>query len=312
MQRESQQCESLQKELQKLRESRTGVLKAQKQQAMEYQKFKKEQQAKLELVKKADMKKKKEVESLRGELTKKSRVLGHKEKEIIRINSKLKTCEEHISHLLKIQNKNRNRNLGAGSGPSSGPGGLNTSLGGIAGLSRLAADKDGLTVSEIENLLSSKSMLDNLIKDRVERRRTRALYEKKLQELQELNEEMTAEACRMQLLLGRKLELEIQINEAAQSEDAADENIDSLTNIKSSDDIEILQRLQVDLQEVEVNIDRMSRDMGLYNADLEDLAMRIESGATGASIVGGDASAVRENDSFESLGRDIICEFQLI
>jgi hypothetical protein len=51
------------------------------------------------------------------EILKKTRVLGLKDKEISRITSKLKTCEEHISKLHKIQSKNRGNKLVNASSP---------------------------------------------------------------------------------------------------------------------------------------------------------------------------------------------------
>ena len=47
--------------------------------------------------------------TLKSELVKRDRVLGHKDREIGRINSKLKACEEHISQLLKMQTRTRSQ-----------------------------------------------------------------------------------------------------------------------------------------------------------------------------------------------------------
>ena len=74
-------------------------------------KLKKDQAVKAMSFKKNDVKKQQMMNTLKAELTKKERILALKDKEITRINMKLRACEEHITQLLKIQNRNRaNRN----------------------------------------------------------------------------------------------------------------------------------------------------------------------------------------------------------
>ena len=75
-------------------------------------KMKKEQQSKLSTMKKSDVKKQQQMNTLKGELVKRERILGHKDREIARINTKLKACEEHIAQLLRLQNRNRVRTNG--------------------------------------------------------------------------------------------------------------------------------------------------------------------------------------------------------
>lgn len=77
-------------------------------------KMKKEQQVKLTTMKKSEARKQQQLSVLKGELVKRERIMGHKDKEIARVNAKLKACEEHIGQLLKIQNRNRSKTTLAG------------------------------------------------------------------------------------------------------------------------------------------------------------------------------------------------------
>lgn len=71
--------------------------------------MKKEQQVKLTAMKKSEAKKQQQMNTLRGELIKRERIMGHKDREIARVSAKLKACEEHVGQLLKIQNRNRSK-----------------------------------------------------------------------------------------------------------------------------------------------------------------------------------------------------------
>lgn len=81
-------------------------------------KMKKDQQSKLTTMKKSDVKKQQQMNTLKGELIKRERILSHKDREIVRINSKLKACEDHIAQLLKLQNKSRARATGTVTSPT--------------------------------------------------------------------------------------------------------------------------------------------------------------------------------------------------
>jgi hypothetical protein len=89
-------------------------------QGLQMAKMKKDQQSKLSTMKKSDVKKQQQMNNLKCELVKRERILGHKDREISRVNAKLKACEEHIGQLLKLQNRNRTRTppSAAGSTPS--------------------------------------------------------------------------------------------------------------------------------------------------------------------------------------------------
>lgn len=78
-------------------------------QGLQMAKMKKDAQSKLSTMKKSDVKKQQQMNNLKCELVKRERILGHKDREISRVNAKLKACEEHIGQLLKLQNRNRSR-----------------------------------------------------------------------------------------------------------------------------------------------------------------------------------------------------------
>ena len=90
----------------------------QRLQGQQMAKMKKDQQSKLTTMKKSDVKKQQQMNILKSELIKRERILSHKDKEISRINSKLKTCEDHIAQLLKLQNKSRARTNGTVTSPT--------------------------------------------------------------------------------------------------------------------------------------------------------------------------------------------------
>jgi hypothetical protein len=144
------------------------------------------QVTKLATMKKSDLKKQRQMNDLKGELVKKERILGNKDKEIMRIQSKLKACEQHIAQLLKLQSKSRVNNTTAkGQGSATG---LGSGTGMNASVSATGEDLRGsLSREEAEYLVSSKGLLDNLLADRLERRRLRALFDRKNNVLQGLN-----------------------------------------------------------------------------------------------------------------------------
>jgi SMC interacting uncharacterized protein involved in chromosome segregation len=97
-----------------------SLQRQQKVQAQQINKLKKEQQVKLSSLKKSDIKKQQHVNTLKSEIVKRDRIMGHKDKEITRVNSKLKACEDHVAQLLKLNNRNRVKNNVAGGAASVG------------------------------------------------------------------------------------------------------------------------------------------------------------------------------------------------
>jgi hypothetical protein len=305
MQRESKRVGEMQRELTKLKEARVTLMKQQKQQSLQMLKMKKEQSIKLSNLKKSDIKKQRLMNNLKSELVKKERVLGHKDKEISRINSKLKACEDHISQLLKIQHKNRTK-----------------SSNNLLGFNEL---KVSLIAADYEHLVSSKSMLDNLVVDRLERRRVRSQYEKKSASLLELNKELVQEVNELDVLTARKAALRTTMKQFFHSnftaetvsgqksktvqfpqvETADDDDNWFLDSEESPRDLST-EELEVRAEyhdtsdliaQTEVNIDRISRELDLFNADLDTLSQRIDK----------DTKDTKDNiDTWEMLGKEIV------
>jgi len=243
MQRESKQAESLQKELAKLKDAKVALLKQQKTQAAQYQKLKKDHTNKITALKKTDIKKQRQMNTLKSEIVKKDRVLGHKDRELSRINSKLRACEEHITQLLKIQNRNRQKIL------------------------IKSDDKSTLPSEEQEHFQSSKSMLDNLVHDRVDAKRAKALCDLKSKLLRDLNKELVQEACEMEALLSKEKML--------RGKDNDDDDDDEDEEMSLSCKTELLEVREA-IRSVENNIDRITRELDIYNADLDELSHRID------------------------------------
>lgn len=221
--------------------------------------------------------------TLKSELVKKDRVLGHKDREIGRINSKLRACEDHIAQLLRIQNRNRAR--------------LTSSC--TPGVKGADGGKSALPAAELEHLVSSKTMLDALIDERVERHLMKRLYQRKSAALQELNREMLAEAVEMEGLLGR-------LKALGGDEDEDDEEVEAEEGDEEEDErrcerIEVRHSVRI----CEANIDRISRELDLYNADLDDLSERMEEKETSKRA----PKEGKGRESWEDLGREIIAGF---
>jgi hypothetical protein len=307
MQRESKKVGDMQREVNKLKEMRVTLMKQQKQQSLQLQKMKKEQSVKLSNMKKTDLKKQRLMNNLKSELVKKERVLGHKDREISRINSKLKACEDHISQLLKIQHKNRSKIPQAGSSATNDA-------------------KGSLSSADYEHLVSSKSMLDNLIVDRLEKRRVKLQYDKKSAALLELNKELQQEASELESLVSRKAVVKselrqmrqsvtdapvstiksrsVQFQQQGQNEDEEDDDLlfdnEDTNAVLTADELELRAEYKETIElmsQCEANIDRISRELDLYNADLDSLSQRIDK----------NTRELKENsDTWEMLGKEIV------
>lgn len=242
-------------------------------------------------LKKSDIKKQRQMNSLKNELVKKERVLGHKDRELGRINSKLRACEEHITQLLKIQNRNRQKI-------------------GISSKNEGVDMRSGLSESELEHLTTSKTMLDNLVADRVEKKRARMLFNKKTSVLNDLNKELVQEAVDLEELMAKKKGLVESITAVYAAFDSDEFDLDAtsyLASLQASSDPAVdIASYASDLVEVsksvlivENNIDRITRELDFYNADLDDLANLL------------DKAKDKKEDSWEELGKEIIAGISL-
>ena len=285
MQRENKQCDTLIKEIERMKTSRVQLVKMQRTAIANYQKKEREVANQVGAMRRIDVKKQQQMNTLKSEIVKKDRVLGHKEREIGRINSKLRACEEHIAQLLRIQNKNRAR-LEAKNAKSLAP-----------------TNPYGLSASEIEHLTSSKAMLDNIVTDRVEMKIMRDTYERKKTALQTLNNELLHEAMQMETLLHQREALGETPPAAIAGVSASESNALHLAE---------LEQVQQQIDQCEVGIDRITRDLDVYNADLDDLSDSLDRPTQGqAQGQGGRQRSNTGHENWEELGREIIAGFSL-
>ena len=110
----------------------------------------------------------------------------------------------------------------------------------------------------------------SLIDDRVEKNLMKRLFERKSGALQELNREMLAEAVEMESLLARLRNL------GGEDEDDAVSGIEAGSGSDEEEDEEDGRReeraqVQKSVRMCESSIDRISRELDLYNTDLDDL-----------------------------------------
>jgi chromosome segregation ATPase len=259
MQKEARTCDALQGELQKLKENKVALMREQKLQSQQVLQLKKEQLSSAAQSKRVDILNTKQVNNLRGELTKKERVLGIKDKEMGRVCSKLKACEEHITKLLKL-NRTRTRQGGGGKRD-------------------VVALGDGFNIAtaDAEQLATTKGVLDGILSDRVLYTCARAVYERKTKSLGVLNLELQEESRYMEALVSRLQESE-----------------------ERSGTAEDLEDIRRDMRACETNIDRISRDLDLFNADLDEIAVRISTLENSSS-----------EGSFNKLGKEIVTSLKL-
>ena len=280
MQRENKQCETLIKEIERMKSNRVELMKAQKAAILGFQKKEREAASQVGTLRRIDVKKQQEMNNLKSEIVKKDRVLGHKEREIGRINSKLRACEEHIAQLLRIQNKNRAR-LDAKSSNAS-----------------MLTTAYSLSVEELELLKSSKGILDNLVTDRVEMRVLRDAYECKRAALQQLNQEMVQEAMQMEDLLKQR--------EVAASKNCATASVSAM-EADALRDAEV-EQLDKQIAVCEAGIDRITRDLDVYNSDLDDLSERLNQNKP---VVANGGRKLAPHETWEDIGREVIAGLAL-
>ena len=122
-------------------------------------------------------------------------------------------------------------------------------------------------------------MLDNLLSERVEKWKNKALFERKSVALKDLNKEMEEGSKELDMLLKKKKKL---YDASGKDEDEDDRDAeDPLANLdgneNSADFKGRTERLAVRLQirEAESSIDGITRDLDLLNTDLEDLADKV-------------------------------------
>ena len=283
MQRESKQCEKLQNELKKMKETKVALMRAQKTQSMNAQKMKKESDLKMGQMKKIDVKKQRQMNTLKSELVKKQRVLGHKDREIGRIQSKLKACEDHITQLLTMNNKKRAQLIG-GSQTKERSNGLQRKDSSNAITS---SSTSGLSQGDKNYLKSSINILDNMILDRVDKEEKKRMYTKKTTDHKDLSEELAEDVAELQILTAKRNSLEAERTNGTTPED--------FDETKSSE----LKFLSQSVVSMEDNIDKITHELNMYNADIADLYCDLYPN-------GKESKEVEENNTWEEMGKAII------
>jgi kinesin family protein 4/21/27 len=285
MQKDSKVLDTMQRELQKLKESKVTLLKQQKSQFNELQKMKKEQAVKMQVLKKSDVKKQQQMNALKSELAKKERIIGHRDKEIGRMAMKLKACEDHITQLLKIQNRNRQTSKSgpsASSGPNSNiPRSLLRNNNNNASAHNLSAPASlvSLDNAEMEHLYSSKGVVDQAVLSQVEKRVSRLLYEKKTTALRKLNMDMITEAADLEALFAAKqalLEEQGISSDSSSSTVSTDAVASSIENSLAPEKKVLLESYEQSIRLAETKIERMTKEIDLLNADIDDLSLQLE------------------------------------
>lgn len=271
IQSETKRCENLTKEITKLKEMKVKLQQTQRQQQQQHLKYKKEQSLKMGILKKSDVKRQKQMNDLKCELQKKVRVLGNKDREILRITSKLKAAEDHINQLIRLNNTRRQKLITTGT--SKGNDEISSSLNGT-----------GDTNKENQQFLqSSKSILENLIQDKIDLKYNKKILNKKLVVIKEMKEEMNEVISLMKELEKKKGDIE------------AVEGIDDI----QTENEELLQ-LNSQLKSYESTLNELTSEINILNEDIADLTRQI-----------GDTKDVSES-SWEGISRGVIASLSVV
>ena len=329
VQRDSKQCELLEKELQKLKQSKVYLLKQQKQQTLQLQKMKKEQAQKLQLSKKSEVRKQQQLNFLKSELAKKDRVLGHRNKEINRLCAKLKVCEEHVAQLLKVQNRNRLKSCHSMMNLNSSDLNSAVSHSDRRGAFNNSSSQPGNSF-DTEHYVSSKNMLNNIIMDKVERNQVQLLYVRKTRSLQQLNHLLSQEARELEDLIDDKRNFLNEVLRLTSADDEGLETEDILDNeaalvkqgVMCESDLMKLKQFNGSINLLELNIERLTAAIDTLNADLDDLSLKIEKENFGGFLrnakfmssedsLSGTFSEKDSDSLWDSLGKEIVANLSL-
>ena len=250
MQKESKSCESLKNEIQKLKEGKVALIKQQKAASQQLIQLKKENQTSAIQSKRVEAEKAKQVSSLRSELTKKERVLGQRDREINRVCSKLRACEEHITQLLKMNRGKTKHGGSSNKSPAAVP---------------AAAVTFSMSAEEEAHLTSSKKLLYNLLNDKILHSTAREQYERKTKVLETLNEELADHLAEMGSCLER-----LESSDGGQSNEkmktmiaSCETNVDRITGeleLLTTDLEDISTRLRV-FEKTGTSFDTLGRDL---------------------------------------------------
>lgn len=328
MQKESKQCDTMQREIQKLKESKVTLLKQQKSANLALQKLKKENQMKIQSMKKSEIKKQQLMNSLKSELTKKERIIGHKDRELNRVTMKLKACEDHITQLLRLQNRQRNKivnpnnisnnNLLAAASKESAKNNTNKQA-----FFQLEKYKSQLENADYDYYQTSKNLIEQVIISQIEKKIIAVQYHKKATELKELNSDLLAQTEELQSLQRLKQEIITEHQLPSTSDLTGEENamfVAGMPNLVSEEIHYELENILQRIQYTENQIERISKEIDLYNSDLDDLSLRLEQVNNTLSSGASNNSNSQQNlteggvgvsNNWQNIGNEIISSFSL-
>lgn len=310
-------------------------------------KLKKDQAVKAMSFKKNDVKKQQIMNTLKAELTKKERILALKDKEITRINMKLRACEEHITQLLKIQNRNRAK-VGGGVGSAT------TTLHNSSTTGRALIHQ--LTAADNEHLCSSKAMLEHMLIDRLELHINKIMYQQKSVQLAELNRDMEHDATQLETLLSEKKRVVSELRSRGiittrqdridagsggggggrggddEEEEMDDEMVELISlcgaqnNGLSEEEKYRISELNTEINMCENALERLTKEVDECNADIDELSLRLEEHTTSTTMKGSHTmmmtttttngksknnGSLQDETAWEVMGKEIVAGLSL-
>jgi hypothetical protein len=304
IQSETKKCEILTKEILKLKEMKIKLQQTQRLQHQQHLKFKKEQSAKMCVLKRSDLKRQKQMNDLKSELQKKVRVLGNKDREILRIVSKLKAAEEHINQLIRLNNSRRQKLITTGTTKASSSDDLllPQSVNGLGNILPNGGSGSTNTSScDHQFLQSSRGILENLIQEKIDMKHNKKVLNKKVVLMRELKEEMNELLVTIRELEKRRTDLEgssAYLEETSQTENE-----------------ELLQILS-ELKSYEMNLSELTTEVTVLNEDIADLSRQLgdtifASTASATSGSGSSSSSSHEPSAWEGISRGVIASLSL-
>ena len=172
-------------------------------------------------------------------------------------------------------------------------------------------------------MTTSKAMLENLVSERVEKWKNKALFERKSATLKELNKELEQEAKELDALLKKKKEMYDASGKEEDQDDIDAEDFSLNDTCDANESVEDIERraerlaVRLRVREAEGTIDAITRDLDLLNTDLEDLAQQLDtkelSACTGTPQKNKKNTPSRNSSetNWEEIGREIIANFSL-
>jgi hypothetical protein len=166
-------------------------------------------------------------------------------------------------------------------------------------------------------------MLDNLVSDRVEKWKNKALFERKSAALMELNKELEQEARELDVLLKKKKEMYDLAGKEEDQDDMDAEDFSPNDTCDANESVEDIERraerlaVRLRVRETEGTIDAITRDLDLLNTDLEDLAQQLDTkklnACTSTPLKNKKSNSAKNSSetNWEEIGREIIANFSL-